>query len=213
MSKAFEGKFETHITVNLRATSEWGRFHSWCIARGLKCVDIALEQGLTPAQPMLTRYSTGTLQSELQEADELRRVCEAAGFAVVRVKLEVSPWNEDVPRDEVEASVTVERYFEHHIKLLLLAETEHGALKRVVLPHGAHLSRNARRIRDDGQQERFVTQRCYGVGSDEAQACFEELLQTLKTSYYTVIETEQEYVVFDSNSALDYGWLTPRRKT
>lgn len=204
----FQGEFETHITVALSNPKQWELLWNWCQARDLKCVHIVLERGLRASQPMMTRHGVGTLKAELRKAAALCRECQSAGFQVSRVKLEVAPSNQDVPQTPVQAqSYSGRRYFEHHIKLLLPAEANLSALEAAVKPHGAHLSRNARRVRGDGQQERFVTQRCKSVGRHEANHSFGQLLQTLEDLGFPILETEAEFVVFDSNLALDAGWL------
>jgi hypothetical protein len=203
----FQGEFETHITLDC-APDKLELLVRWSEKRELKFVHIVLSRGETGSQPMLTRHSTGTLQSELRRAQELSRECESAGFPVARVKLEVAPHNSAVPRQI--ANVDSEQsYFEHHIKLLLPPDADLDALQLETEKHGVHLSRNARRFRDDGQQERFVTGRCYGVGRLEAKSAFDALLQTLRAFPFPVLETEEEFVVYDSNLALDAGWLEP----
>lgn len=203
----FSGEFETHITFALTEERQWDALTAWCQARSLKCVQIELDRGLYPSQPMVTLFGVGTLESELLKAEEVQRECEMAGFQVSRLKLEVAPWNEDVPATQQEVEPAMQRYFEHHIKLLLPSNSNLDELKERVVLHGAHLSRNARRVREDGLQERFVTQRCYRVGREEARQSFEELLGFLEPLGFPVLETEEEYVVFDSNIVLDAGWL------
>lgn len=202
----FQGEFETHITLALAGQEEFQSLSQWSQQHDLKCTHIVLERGVTTSQPMLTRESQGTLPEIFWQAETLKRDCEKAGFPVSRVKLEVPPWNAGVPLTRADAPPQ-EQYFEHHFKLLLPSDCDLSPLKEAVAPHGAHLSRNARRTRDDGQHERFVTQRCYGVGRQEAQAAFDELMCALRAHSFSILETEQEFVVYDSNFALDAGWL------
>lgn len=202
----FKGEFETHVTLALEGKDEFQALRQWSQERGLKCTHIVLEKGLTASQPMLTREGVGTLAEMLQHAEALQGECEDAGFQVTRIKLEVPPWNADVPRTNAEVHPP-ERYFEHHIKLLLPSHSDLSLLKGAVEQHGGHLSRNARRTRDDGQHERFVTQRCYGVGQREAKGAFDELMCVIRAQSFPILETEEEYVVYDSNLALDAGWL------
>lgn len=130
------------------------------------------------------------------------------GFRVVRAKLEVSADHDDVPTDDAAAQqADKSRYFEHHIKLLLPADSDLMALQQLAERHGAQLSRNALRQRDDDWQERFVTQRCQQVGRDSAQAALQRLLHALTIAGFNIIETEAEYVVYDSNLSLDAGWI------
>ena len=130
-----------------------------------------------------------------------------AGFAVRRVKVEAAPDNRDVPATDAEASRYAGRYFEHHVKLALPADADLAALTKLAERHAARLSRNARRHRDDGTAERFVTQRCHGVGLATARRAFDGLRRALAAAGYTAVKVEQEYVVWDSNLADDAGWL------
>jgi len=202
----FAGEFETHLTLRQCEQADMERLARWSEARGWKFVHIVLSRGQSASQPMLTWHSKGTLQSELARAEEARRDCEEAGFFVSRVKLEVAPYNPDVPQSarDVESN---RRYFEHHVKVLLPPDAETGEIQHAIKGANAHLSRNARRVRPDGQQERFVTQRCYHVGRSEAKDAFDGLLRCLRALPFPVVETEEEFVVFDSNLALDAGWF------
>ena len=73
--------------------------------------------------------------------------------------------------------------------------------------HGAHLSRNAFRQTAGDREERFVTLRTYAVGDQTSQRQLAALLDCLAAVEEDVIETESEYCVYDSNIALDAGWL------
>ena len=196
-------EFETHITVALEAPGDWARFSNWCAARALKCVHIALDQGQTPSQPMLTFHGRGTFEAEFARSLQIRSDCQSAGFDVTRIKLEVAPAKYKIARSISDWP----GYFEHHIKLLLPVDADVMALQNAVEPHNARLSHNARRVRDDGQFERFVTQRCHAVAAVEAQSSFERLLAVLDKLPFPILETEREFVVFDSNLALDDGWF------
>jgi hypothetical protein len=70
------------------------------------------------------------------------------------------------------------------------------------------VSRNARRERTDGAQERFVTQRCHGAGLTTAEDRLHALLETLRAADQEVLDVEQEYVVVDDRLAYDDGWFT-----
>jgi hypothetical protein len=160
-----------------------------------------LESGATPTQVMITAGSSGTQESVAAEAESLRGKLCAAGFTPSRVKIEAAPWNAGIPQDAIPAGT----YFEHHVKLLLPPGADLSDLTEQVIRHGAHLSRNARRTRPDGFIERFVTQRCYGVGQPVARTAFRALLTALEGQ--AILESEEEYVVYDSAPVLDKGWL------
>lgn len=207
-SITFDGRFETHLTIAASEASQIACLKTWAAARGLKCLHIELSRGTTPSQPMLTWHSSGVLSDQMNRLRNMSADLQHDGFRVIRAKLEADPDNYDVPADDVAAQQADEsRYFEHHVKLLLPADSDLASLQQVAEQHAGHLSRNALRQRDDGLQERFVTQRCWSVGRDSAQATLTRLLHDLTMAGYNILETEAEYVVYDSNLSLDAGWI------
>jgi len=203
----FDGQFETHVTVHADDAAGVTALRNWAASRGLKFHHIVLDHGQTPSQPMVTRTASGTLPGQLAEAKRLARELADAGFPVRRVKVEAAPGNRDVPANDDEATRHVGRYFEHHVKLALPAGIDLVGLAELAGGHGARLSRNARRDRDDGTSERFVTQRCCGVGWATARREFDGLRTALAAAGYVAMKVEQEYVVADSNLGDDAGWL------
>ncbi len=92
------------------------------------------------------------------------------------------------------------------MKLLLDPERgDRAGLVTVAERHGAHVSWNARRVRADGREERFVTQRCHRTGDRRAALMLDALLAELAA--YDVVDVEREYVLLDSGPELDEGWL------
>ncbi|HET6884512.1 MAG TPA: hypothetical protein VFI31_30440 [Pirellulales bacterium] len=203
----FAGVFETHFTIGLDGASGIDALRDWGQARGLKCLHILLDRGASPSQPMLTHRGSGDLASELRIANDLSRQLEASGFRVTRIKIEAACTNRDVPATDAEAMAHPELYFEHHVKLLLEPQTDMAPLASLAQEHGAHLSRNALTTRPDGREERFVTQRCCLVGRQVARRRLDALLNSLKLNGYPVLDIEEEFVVLDTNGAIDAGWI------
>lgn len=200
-------EFEIHLTVAADEEAAQ-RLQAFCATRGLKCTHIVLSRGATPQQPMLSCRRTGS-QAEIDAevaalADELRKL----GLDPVRIKLECSPAGEGVPQTDDEA-VGDSRYFEHHVKLLLHPAESVVPLEAISERHGAHLSRNAFKHRGDGQEERFVTLRCFHVGRLRAERLLNELLEDLCSGGFVVLDVESEYSLYDSRLELDAGWLAP----
>jgi uncharacterized protein (TIGR02996 family) len=201
----FAGHFEVHVTARPDGPAGADRFAEWCRARGLKCVRIVLDRGSTTDQPMATwRRANTTLPAVLAEANQHASDAVRDGFAVVRVKIETDPANADVPATDADA--IPELYFEHHVKLRRPPHATRAGLLAVCERHAAHLSRNAFREVGD-TEERFVTQRAYGVGRTTAAERVAALLMHLHDTGETVVESEFEYCVYDSNPSLDAGWL------
>ncbi|MCP2341826.1 hypothetical protein [Actinomadura rupiterrae] len=199
-----KGDFEIHLTV---AGPDAPRARAAAAASGLKLTLIELARGRTPAQPMLSLRRSGAFGDVLAEADRTAAGLRADGLDVVRVKVEAAPWNDGVPRTDA-AGEALGSYFEHHVKLLLDPDADLAGLTRTAVAHGAHVSRNVRRVRPDGRPERFVTQRCHRVGAPTATARLDALVEALRAASYEIVEVEREYVVHDDTPSLDDGWIT-----
>jgi hypothetical protein len=195
-----EGDFEIHLT--LLADPQLAGF---AVAQGLKYTRIVLDRGVTPDQPMLTLHTRGRLATVAAEAQRWEKRLTGDGFTVVRVKVEASPFSGGVPQLDAEAAP--DRSFEHHVKLVVDSAGIDLA-RGISLRHTAHVSRNARRGDPEGLHERFVTQRCHGCGRPEAQRRLDALLAELTAAGLAIVEVEQEYVVLDSNPAVDAGWIS-----
>ncbi|RLK09765.1 nucleotidyltransferase AbiEii toxin of type IV toxin-antitoxin system [Micromonospora sp. M71_S20] len=201
------GDFEIHITAHAHQAEKLSAFAA---RHGLRFVHIVLDRGAYVSQPMLTLTGRGTLAEQHATAQHWQRELREAGVYPCRSKIEAAPWCVWIPQsDEQAAAEPVGRYFEHHVKLLLpaTAVADLVALTDLVAPHGARLSRNARRELTDGAQERFVNQRCHGVGLTTARQRLDELVETLRAADHEPVAMEQEYVVFDSDLHHDQGWL------
>lgn len=206
------GEFEAHITVRCDdGTASATRLERWSAARGWKFTHIVLARGRTPSQPMVTLRGTGSYEEQLRACRWASDALRAAGFTPVRVKIEVAPWEPVVPRSDAEAlrpGVGLPgdgRYFEHHLKVLF-DPGEPGrldALTAVAVAHHAHLSWNARRLRAARLQERFVTQRCQGVGLPAAQARLAALTRAVQGLSVEILSVEREFVVYDNDAV--YG--------
>ncbi|MCY9786108.1 nucleotidyl transferase AbiEii/AbiGii toxin family protein [Nocardiopsis sp. EMB25] len=217
----FPGDFETHLTLDAPTPARVDEAAAWARENGLKFTHIELDRGASASQPMVTYHGHGTLSGEIAVAEKWTDRLAEGGFGVTRAKIEVSQSNVGVPRNREEAlALPAHCYFEHHIKLLLAPDTDLDALSRLVEPHLARFSRNARRVREDGYQERFVTQRCSRVGLSTARALLDQLQTALREEGLAwawrpqdadpetrVLGIEREFVVYDSALGLDAGWM------
>lgn len=202
----YTGVFEAHVTV-----TEDAGFVSACAALGVKPVLIELPGGAArvPQQPMTATYHRGTLQEVHGQVLRLCAALREAGYDVSRVKLEAMLRNAGVPQDDTAAqALPAGNYFEHHVKVVTLPGASLEEVQGLCARHGAHLSRNARRQRPDGRQERFVTARHYGVGRREAEVRFGALLEALRTGGVPTEHLLREYTVYDSDWTVDQGWAS-----
>ncbi|NYH52222.1 hypothetical protein HNR06_001811 [Nocardiopsis arvandica] len=214
----FSGYFETHLTLDAPTPERVTEAARWAEGYGLKFTHIELDRGESPSQPMVTYHGKGTLDEELAVAERWTSRLAEAGFAVTRTKIEMPREATGVPASRGVAALLPEScYFETHVKLLLPPGTDLAALSTIVEPHRARLSRNARKVREDGFQERFVTQRCSRVGSREVLRFEGHLFRALETSGVTfekrfgpqprVLSVEREFVVHDTALSVDAGWM------
>lgn len=159
---------------------------------------------------MITFWGIGTLQIQLDHARRVCRELENLGCSVVRLKVEKQLYElDEVNFKLIETSVAPEPtlYFEHHLKLLLESDANLAELQKTIQPFDGRLSRNARRCRDDGLLERFVTQRAYKSSAKESLDSVARLKQSLEYAEFEIIDAESECVLFDSNIELDADWL------
>ncbi|MFE2109932.1 hypothetical protein ACFXAF_29275 [Kitasatospora sp. NPDC059463] len=206
------GEFEVHLTVRPGAAEALA---GWAADHALKFTHILLDRGAAPSQPMLTLRATGPLDEVAGTAAGTARRLAGAGFTVLRTKIEASPLALGVPASDADAAAHgPARYFEHHVKLLIPGPAPEPGLADLAVRHGAHLSHNPRRVREDGLREWFVTQRCRRVGLTTAGHRLEALLAALAADGRRIASVEREFVAVDSDETLDAGWLTgPERLT
>ncbi len=190
------------------AEGDLPRLRSWAEDAGLKLTRIVLARGRMVSQPMLTLRGAESFDGQRRAAEALAERLGRVGFASSRVKIEASPWAPEVPQDDCEAAgLGPGRYFEHHLKLLLDTGDDLEELAALASRHGAHLSWNARRVRAAGRHERFVTQRCHGVGARRAGLRLAALRDAVQVAHH-VLSVEREFVLYDSNPSVDDGWIT-----
>jgi hypothetical protein len=198
------GDFEIHLTA---WDHDRDRLAAFAEEHGLGYVYIELDRGVSVFQPMLTLTRSGPLGEIRALAEGWARRMRDVSLHPVRVKIEAAPWNTGVPLTDADANQG--RYFEHHVKLRLPTDALALLLQitDLVEPHGARLSRNARRRDADGAHQRFVNQRCHGAGVLTAKRRLDDLVAVLRAAGHEIVSVEQEYVVDDTNLELDRGWL------
>lgn len=205
----YTGQFEVHLTARTDDAAA-DAFRQWCDTCGFKCVRIVLSRGQSQEQPMATwRRDHTDLPAVLAEASEYAQSARDAGHQIVRVKVETPLTNQDVPITDAQAGDRdASLYFEHHLKIRRRSSDPIDQLQSVSEQHGAHLSRNAFAKADGDHEHRFVTLRSYGVGAETSNQQVRQLLDSLDDMDAEVVECESEYCVYDSNIALDAGWLS-----
>jgi len=134
-------------------------------------------------------------------------------FEVVRLKLEAMASNPGIPRtDEDAAQMPPGLYFEHHIKLNAPVTPESDdrlkALGRELTTElGIRVPFSCNNLR--GKNQRFLNARTYAMGAERSATVVERIIEAVQARGFSVTKVIEEYVVFDTNKALDGGWLEP----
>ncbi len=162
-----------------------------------------------------SRYVEGDVAVARDAARTDAEVLRTAGFSVIREKVEALASDPGVPRDARDATASPgDRYFEFH----LLIDGQHGPLSeddmrslrglasdfstRFARP--VPLSYNALK-----PAQRFLNLRARGCGLAEAMEPVDQLAAAIASKGLIVKKTIAEYICFDSNRAVDDGWLEP----
>jgi hypothetical protein len=165
-----------------------------------------------------SRYVTGDVAAARAAVRGDAEVLRRAGLSVIREKVEAVATDEGVPRSDDDATRSPEdRYFEFHV---LVDGTEHPLteddmreLRALAAELSARLgtpvplSYNAMK-----PSQRFLNLRARGVGLERAMVEVNGLaaaISALPDRRLTVKKTIAEYICFDSNRAVDNGWLEP----
>lgn len=192
--------FELHLTSCDVVPAAIVRFSGVCEALGCKLLLVELARGQHCLQPMATAHTDESIKDLIaaqRYAADLTQELDAHGFAIDRIKIESTLAHR-------EARVAI--YFEWHCKVLL---HDTDAVLSLCERHGAHLSRNAQR---GGSLARFITLRQTNSGVD-SRSLFEARVRLLLaaacvlSSICTPLKQQFEACLFDSNVAIDAGWL------
>lgn len=165
-----------------------------------------------------SRYVDGDLDSAIAAVHTDAAVLRAAGLDVIREKVEALSTNHGVPHSAAEASQTASsRYFEFHVLIdatetqRVLDDDDMVALRDLSRSFAARLDRpvplsfNALK-----PSQRFLNLRASGVSVEAASAVVDELRGAIEgPGLLQVKKVIAEYICFDSQRAVDNGWLEP----
>lgn len=163
-----------------------------------------------------SRYVQGDVALARAAAAEDAAILRAAGFEVIREKVEALASCDGVPADAAAAVRSPrDRYFEFHVLVdrpgRSIGDADMASLRGVAgqfareLGTPVPLSYNALK-----PAQRFLNLRARGVGLAEAMAPVRALERTIAgMDGLAVKKVIAEYICFDSNRAVDNGWLEP----
>ena len=190
--------FEIHITVEVLPASRLPAFVEVCQQLQAKPLLIELARGATATQPMLSKMvQRQSLAEALAVAAADAEFFGRHDLPATRIKIETAPHYSHLAVSAGSRSLL--SYFEWHGKV---SYERTDALLALCLAHKAHLSRNALK----GQiNTRFITLREFGT-----IGVFQTRVAALTAALYKqwpLLKQESECCLYDSNTALDAGWL------
>ncbi len=224
MGEVVTGAFELHVFVSpLDPPPERARaFSEACQGDGtappMKGLLLALDYQDRGFVGVLqsSRYIRGALEDACREVEGDASRLEAAGFEVVRRKVEAVATSAGVPQTASDATRSPgDRYFEFHLLINAhsgpISNAQVASLRTIASDMSARLrqpvplSYNALK---PGQ--RFLNLRARGVGLEQAKLRVHELESLVaQTGELAVVKVISEYICFDDNRAIDNGWLEP----
>jgi hypothetical protein len=222
MEEAVHGRFEIHIFVEpLDPPAEAvEKFRAACAAASMKALLLQLDYvgrgfvGVLQSSRYIDGDEAAARAAAHHDADHLR----AAGLSVIREKVEAVATDEGVPKDAGDARRALarggaDRYFEFHLLVdgrdRALSEADVVGLRTLSAEFAARLgtpvplSYNAMK-----PSQRFLNLRARGVGLDAAMEPVRALERALPADL-VLKKVIAEYICFDSNRAVDNGWLEP----
>jgi hypothetical protein len=190
--------FEIHLTTSALTPAELASFVDACGHLQAKPLVIELARGACPTQPMLGKVvHQPNLAAALAVATADSMYLRQQGLATTRTKIETDARYPQLATPE--AGPGFVPYFEWHGKV---PYQHQAALLALCERHQAHLSANALR---GAAATRFVTLREFGLA-----AAFERRVAALAADLqarWPLLKQESECCLYDSNTALDAGWL------
>jgi hypothetical protein len=219
MQREVTGAFEIHIFVEpLDPPPEAvERFRAACEANAMKALLLNLDyvgKGFVGVLQS-SRYVNGTVADAVAAAHHDAQILRAANLRVLREKVEAVAKDDGVPRSTDDAAQAPhDRYFEFHLLIdgrqRTLTDDDMRVLRGISADFSSRLktpvplSYNALK-----PAQRFLNLRARGVGLDEAMQRVHLLEAVLDESDLEVKKVIAEYICFDSNVAVDNGWLEP----
>ena len=199
------GIFHAHLTVTVDA-EQLPALRELCRRQGVKLTIVDLENETRQQRDVMTtsyyrETAPGSVGRIIEQLGALATVLEEHDYPVVRAKLE----------HETRPTVTRfsrAQYHEVHIKLAIPAdrfEARRRELATMAQTLGFVASSNPRE-RKSGLVMQFVNLRIYDGDQAAADRRVRELVEHLEAADFTVRETKQETVIFDTHLELDAWW-------
>ena len=142
---------------------------------------------------------------------ELQRISQglaAAGFTVVRRKIETVPWHPAAPsKQHANPVMPPSCYFECHFSVRLTSAEQQYQLSTIAADCQCHLSRNVFKRHDDGTATVMLTYRSYEDLYETVQDTVASIKARLLAEGFALDKDLIEFSLFDSKVTHDAAWL------
>ena len=215
LEPAIAGSFECHIfceplnpdpetVTRFIETCETASVKALCL--GLNFVDVGVVDVLQSSKYYHCDSASEALQCMLADARVLARV-----HPVIRLKLEAVALNPGVPQTpEAEQQVPGDCYFEYHIKIAADPTPENDAILKALageLTRSLGVAIPFSCNNTPTKHQRFLNARTYGMGAVASARVVDRICEAIRDRGFETRKVIREFTVFDSNKALDAGWL------
>ena len=203
--------YELHVTIASAPDVE--SFRQACRALGVKPIILDLQQH--NAGIIKDVMTSSVFFGQNSEAyTELQRIAEglaAAGFTVVRRKIETVPWHPAAPsRRHANPVMPASCYFECHFSVRLTNSEQQYQLSTLAAECQCHLSRNVFKRHEDGSATVMLTYRSYVDLYETVQESVANIKSRLLDAGFALDKDLIEFSLFDSKVSHDAAWLTGR---
>ncbi|MBU0552396.1 hypothetical protein KKF91_09910 [Myxococcota bacterium] len=183
------------------------------ISLGLDFKGVGVVDVLSTKQLASWEDARGPLAALIEQAQQLE-----PEFEVIRLKLELRAEAQGVPLDDAQmaalsAQTGGDHYFEFHVKLQAFEPTPErdAALKALCARQRERLGVEVAFSHQSmaHKARRFLNTRSYGRGLEAARGDVAAVIAAAEAEGYPTQMVIEELIIFDSNKALDAGWLEP----
>ena len=207
--------FEAHLFVGpINPSVELQQeFVKVCRSLGLRALNLGLNFEGAGVNTVLqtTKYYkvTSPLQALEQMVEDAKKLSES--FEVVRIKLESLAINDGIPQTDAEAlAIPGDTYFEYHIKLKDVEINQSNDDKLKALSQQLTQELNIKvpfSCNNLPDFQRFLNARTYRLGFQNSYALINKITEAIKENGFTIDRIVSEFIAYDTNKALDSGWL------
>jgi NTP pyrophosphatase (non-canonical NTP hydrolase) len=199
--------YEIHVTVQIESQDQWiDLFKSTCDLAGVKPIVLDLINNKeTIKDAMTSSKHFGDNRSAYEAMKKISLQLIAAGFVIVREKIETVPWHPAAPQNLLDL-MPKDCYFESHIPVRL-DEKYINILTSRCKEMNLHLSKNAFKAHEDGTRTFMATYRTYGGSVELFQDYVKLAIDFIQDESYTVGNPMNEFSVYDTKVSHDASWL------